>query len=97
MARRLYEVFQPSAVIGFGGYPALPALLAAFKDGIPTAIHYPAPLNEQPAYGAFSRTGPLPNAEQLSRRVLSLPMHAYLTEEIQDRIADVLIEAISAA
>jgi len=39
MARRLYEVFQPSAVIGFGGYPALPALLAAFKDKIPTAIH----------------------------------------------------------
>jgi UDP-N-acetylglucosamine--N-acetylmuramyl-(pentapeptide) pyrophosphoryl-undecaprenol N-acetylglucosamine transferase len=39
MARRLHEVFQPSAVIGFGGYPALPALLAAFKDGIPTAIH----------------------------------------------------------
>lgn len=39
MARRLHEVFQPSAVVGFGGYPALPALLAAFKDGIPTAIH----------------------------------------------------------
>jgi UDP-N-acetylglucosamine--N-acetylmuramyl-(pentapeptide) pyrophosphoryl-undecaprenol N-acetylglucosamine transferase len=29
MALRLYESFQPSAVIGFGGYPALPALLAA--------------------------------------------------------------------
>ena len=67
------------------------------EAGIPTAIHYPAPLNEQPAYGAFSRTGPLPNAEKLSRRVLSLPMHAYLTDEIQDRIADVLIEAVSAA
>lgn len=39
MARRLHEVFAPSAVVGFGGYPALPALLAAFKDGIPTAIH----------------------------------------------------------
>lgn len=39
MARRLYEVFDPAAVIGFGGYPALPALLAAFKDGVPTAIH----------------------------------------------------------
>jgi len=39
MARRLYEVFEPSAVVGFGGYPALPALLAAFKDGVPTVIH----------------------------------------------------------
>lgn len=39
MARRLYETFQPTVVAGFGGYPALPALLAALKDGIPTVIH----------------------------------------------------------
>ena len=39
MALRLYETFRPSAVIGFGGYPALPALMAAQKDGIPTLIH----------------------------------------------------------
>lgn len=39
MARRLYAQFQPSAVIGFGGYPAFPALLAARADGIPTAVH----------------------------------------------------------
>ncbi|MDB5662730.1 MAG: murG, partial [Sphingomonas bacterium] len=39
MARRLNEVFRPSAVIGFGGYPALPTLLAALKDRVPTAIH----------------------------------------------------------
>ncbi len=39
MALRLYETFRPSAVVGFGGYPALPALLAARRDRIPTAIH----------------------------------------------------------
>lgn len=39
MARRLYETFQPTAVVGFGGYPALPALLGAQADGIPTVIH----------------------------------------------------------
>ena len=39
MALRLYETFEPSAVVGFGGYPALPALLAAFKAKVPTAIH----------------------------------------------------------
>jgi len=39
MARRLYDVFKPSVVIGFGGYPALPALLAAFKEDIPTIVH----------------------------------------------------------
>jgi UDP-N-acetylglucosamine--N-acetylmuramyl-(pentapeptide) pyrophosphoryl-undecaprenol N-acetylglucosamine transferase len=39
MASRLYETFEPSAVIGFGGYPALPALMAAQRDRIPTLIH----------------------------------------------------------
>ena len=39
MARQLYRTFKPSAVIGFGGYPAFPALLAAFAEKIPTAVH----------------------------------------------------------
>ena len=39
MALRLFEAFEPSAVVGFGGYPALPALLAASKAGIPSLIH----------------------------------------------------------
>jgi UDP-N-acetylglucosamine--N-acetylmuramyl-(pentapeptide) pyrophosphoryl-undecaprenol N-acetylglucosamine transferase len=39
MALRLYETFLPSAVIGFGGYPAFPALLAARSDRIPTLLH----------------------------------------------------------
>lgn len=39
MAMALYDTFQPSAVVGFGGYPALPALLAAFARKVPTVIH----------------------------------------------------------
>lgn len=39
MALRLFESFEPSCVIGFGGYPALPALLAARSAKIPTVIH----------------------------------------------------------
>ena len=39
MALQLYSTFKPAAVIGFGGYPAFPALSAAFKAGIPTAVH----------------------------------------------------------
>jgi len=39
MARQLYATFEPSAVVGFGGYPALPALRAGFKAKIPTVIH----------------------------------------------------------
>ncbi|MBY0583212.1 MAG: undecaprenyldiphospho-muramoylpentapeptide beta-N-acetylglucosaminyltransferase [Sphingomonas sp.] len=39
MAMRLFQSQRPAAVIGFGGYPAFPALLGAFACGIPTAIH----------------------------------------------------------
>ena len=39
MALRLFESFEPSAVVGFGGYPALPALLAATSAGIPSVVH----------------------------------------------------------
>lgn len=39
MAIELYRSFKPSAVIGFGGYPAFPALAAAFKLKVPTIIH----------------------------------------------------------
>lgn len=39
MARELNRHFQPSCVVGFGGYPALPSLLGAFADEIPTVIH----------------------------------------------------------
>jgi UDP-N-acetylglucosamine--N-acetylmuramyl-(pentapeptide) pyrophosphoryl-undecaprenol N-acetylglucosamine transferase len=38
-AKALYRRRKPSAVIGFGGYPALPALLAALSLKVPTAIH----------------------------------------------------------
>jgi UDP-N-acetylglucosamine--N-acetylmuramyl-(pentapeptide) pyrophosphoryl-undecaprenol N-acetylglucosamine transferase len=39
MARRLYGSFEPSAVVGFGGYPAFPALLGAFAEKVPAVIH----------------------------------------------------------
>ena len=39
MALRLFESFQPSCVIGFGGYPAFPALWAATGAKIPSVIH----------------------------------------------------------
>jgi UDP-N-acetylglucosamine--N-acetylmuramyl-(pentapeptide) pyrophosphoryl-undecaprenol N-acetylglucosamine transferase len=39
MARQLFSTFQPTAVVGFGGYPAFPALLAAFAENIPTVVH----------------------------------------------------------
>ncbi len=39
MALRLFDSFEPSAIVGFGGYPALPALLAATAAGLPSIVH----------------------------------------------------------
>ena len=38
-ALRLLKAVAPRAVIGFGGYPTLPPIIAASVRGIPTAIH----------------------------------------------------------
>jgi UDP-N-acetylglucosamine--N-acetylmuramyl-(pentapeptide) pyrophosphoryl-undecaprenol N-acetylglucosamine transferase len=38
-AKRLYREHRPDAVIGFGGYPAFPSLLAASAMKIPTVLH----------------------------------------------------------
>ncbi len=38
-AKRLYREFRPDAVVGFGGYPAFPALLAASAMNVPTILH----------------------------------------------------------
>lgn len=63
------------------------------EAGIPTAVHYPIPLNKQPAVADPCVDLPIGNAA--SRRVISLPMHPYLSEEDQDRIVATLQEALA--
>lgn len=53
---------------------------------IPTAVHYPVPLNDQPAYKHLCCEGCTPVAQSLSTRVLSLPMSPDLSSEDQERI-----------
>ncbi|MGR8931763.1 MAG: DegT/DnrJ/EryC1/StrS family aminotransferase [Gammaproteobacteria bacterium] len=60
--------------------------------GIPTAIHYPIPLNLQPAYSHLNRPeGSYPVAEKTANRVLSLPMSASLTAAQQDKIVSAVL------
>jgi UDP-2-acetamido-2-deoxy-ribo-hexuluronate aminotransferase len=46
------------------------------QAGIPTAVHYPIPLNKQPAVA--DATAQLPVGDAVAQRVMSLPMHPYL-------------------
>ncbi|QUT04460.1 undecaprenyldiphospho-muramoylpentapeptide beta-N-acetylglucosaminyltransferase [Sphingobium phenoxybenzoativorans] len=75
MARRLYETFEPTAVVGFGGYPALPALLAALKDGIPTAVH-----EQNAVLGRVNRL--------LARKVSAIATAYPVVERLPDRFAE---------
>lgn len=59
--------------------------------GIPTAVHYPLPLNAQPAYRSFGDPAETPIAHRLAAQVMSLPMHADLREEEQSRIVGALL------
>ena len=72
------------------------SFIATLKaEGVPTAIYYPAPLHRQAAYAGFpSAEGGLPVAERLAEEVVSLPMHPYLTEAVQDRIVAAVRKAI---
>ena len=60
------------------------------EAGIPTAVHYPVPLNEQPAYKHLCCPDCTPVAQQLAKRVMSLPMSADFTEGQMDHILEAL-------
>ncbi len=65
------------------------------EKGIPTAVHYPIPLNLQPAFEKFSQgNGCFPVAEAAAKRVMSLPMDAYLDPADQDSIVKALLDII---
>ena len=73
---------------------------AAFADycqakHIPTAIHYPRALHQQPVY-KNDNMGSFPHAEHAAAHVISLPMHPYITEAQQIEVANVVRGAASA-
>lgn len=79
------HIFHQYTLIVDDGRDKLIEFLA--KKGIPTAIYYPLPLHLQKAYSNYGyKAGDFPIAENLSQKVLSLPMHSELSEEQQDFI-----------
>jgi len=62
------------------------------KD-IPTAVYYPIPLSRQKGYAHYP-SAPIPVSEQLSKSVISLPMHPYLDAPTQDRIIEAVLESV---
>jgi UDP-2-acetamido-2-deoxy-ribo-hexuluronate aminotransferase len=76
------------------------AFVAALQsEGVPTAVHYPVPMHQQPVFAGrgsavVTRAGSLPVAEGAGKRVVSLPMHPYLTDEDIEYVARAVSRAL---
>jgi UDP-2-acetamido-2-deoxy-ribo-hexuluronate aminotransferase len=90
----LYTVLLPDAAARARAQQAMQA------RGVPSAIYYPKPLHQQPAYAAHHEAAiaggppPLPVSEALCDRVLSLPMHPYLDEAQVTRVCEALLAGL---
>lgn len=54
--------------------------------GVPTVVHYPIPLNRQPAVADTSQS--LPVGDRVADQVVSLPMHPYMDKQQQEFIVE---------
>jgi UDP-2-acetamido-2-deoxy-ribo-hexuluronate aminotransferase len=65
--------------------------------GVPTAVHYPVPLHQQPAFCSPGECRwSFPISETAAGCVMSLPMHPYLREQEQSDVISALREAVEA-
>ena len=60
------------------------------SSGIPTAVHYPIALHQQPAYAQYGIEARLPVAEALASQVLSLPMYPDMPRVLQEKVVDAI-------
>jgi UDP-2-acetamido-2-deoxy-ribo-hexuluronate aminotransferase len=93
---------KPERTSVYGQYTVRTSERTAIQEalkakGIPTAVHYPTSLHQQPAYAAGYKGQSFPASEKLAREVLSLPFSADLQESDQDLIARSLAQALKAA
>ncbi|MEM1244516.1 MAG: DegT/DnrJ/EryC1/StrS family aminotransferase [Pseudomonadota bacterium] len=65
------------------------------ERGIPTAVHYPLPLNLQPAFAENHQSLQVPTAQYVAEHVLSLPLDPYFTAAELHQVADAIIEHLS--
>jgi UDP-2-acetamido-2-deoxy-ribo-hexuluronate aminotransferase len=71
-------------------------ILDALKNAkIPSAVYYPKPLHVQGAY-KYLGYGPedFPVSNRTAQAIFSLPMHPYLEQQDQERIAEIIIKAL---
>ena len=71
------------------------AVMARMKeDGVPTAIYYPQPLHTMKAFSKYAPEGGMPVSEKLAARVMSLPLHPYLSDAQADYVCERFLAAV---
>lgn len=63
------------------------------KAGIPTAVHYPLPLNRQPAVADTNVA--FPESDRAAAEVISLPINPYMSPATQARVTEALMQAFA--
>jgi len=104
-ARLPKSVITPQRVAGAQSAWAQYSILCERRDelqaklkaqGVPTAIYYPLPMHLQPAYIAYGKgKGSLPVSERLSKQILALPMHPYLSNADFEEICSSVERALN--
>jgi perosamine synthetase len=61
---------------------------ALMAENIDCGVHYPAPLTEQPIVKQLLKPKPCPVSEDLSRKIMSLPMHPYLSDNDLEKVVE---------
>ncbi|MEU1762955.1 DegT/DnrJ/EryC1/StrS family aminotransferase [Micromonospora sp. NPDC005652] len=74
-----------------------PLLRYLRAHGIGAGVHYPGPIHRTGAFAHLSLDGQLPVAELLNNEMLSLPMHAELSESDIDYVCDHLAKGLDVA
>jgi dTDP-4-amino-4,6-dideoxygalactose transaminase len=59
--------------------------------GVPSAVYYPIPMHQQAIYAGYPRPNGLPVTEAKAETVIALPMHPYLTPDVQDQIIAAIV------
>lgn len=60
--------------------------------GVSTAIHYPVPIHQQPAYRSYAQPQPLGTTEQIAQEIVTLPLSPHLSDADAKRV----VEAVTA-
>jgi dTDP-4-amino-4,6-dideoxygalactose transaminase len=65
-------------------------------EGVPSAIYYPIPLHLQTVYQDLGyKKGSLPVAEDIADRIISIPMHPYLTTDEIENVINVINSSVA--